>query len=235
MRQSLGAGAALPVVWATSLALASQRDVATRLATPTPDSLEAATWTVRCTPDGACTPVDTVHTTTCRQYWDARTRGLAGTTAVDVGDLLTVGARCAAIEAIGRAGTPKQSAVRSFTWSPADLDSLPANLALAVTAVDSARLWRAAEAGATLRRVDPGLRATVDHQSPGDTALVVESSVQQLRIELLARGDFDGDGWDDMLVRVVAGARGGSFATQHVHVLSRRRAGVPLSVVRQLW
>lgn len=227
-----------PVVWTRSLELRSQGDVERRLAEPAPDTAEYVVWNARCSRAGGqnrCVPVDTIVTRSCREFSDALKQGLSGQTTVDRDAIAAVGVRCAAIRAIGTARAAKASAVRTFRLTRRALGELPATLALAVTDQDSVQLWAAGSRGVSLLGETGRASATVEHYASGDTALRVAARDQNLTFEILARGDFDGDGWDDLLVHAVAGARGGSFTTDEVYVLTRRDPGRVLRVVRRVW
>lgn len=54
-------------------------------------------------------------------------------------------------------------------------------------------------------------------------------------IAVLGRGEFDHEGWDDLLVRSNRGVRGGSIAGTGLFVLTRSAPNHPLRVVRRLW
>ena len=154
---------------------------------------------------------------------------------MDVSALVAVGLRCRAIAAVGRARGAIQSAVRDVALTPALLDSLPASLGLIITDADSVRVAAAARSGASLKGADPQLAGSVERFAPGDTVLRGRSSSQDVLVSVLARGDFDADGWDDLLTEVTTGAVNGSFSAQQLWVLTRRAPGQPLRAVRRLW
>lgn len=227
-----------PLIWAQSLALTARQDVPNRLSKPTRDTSERAVWTQRCattSPDRGCQPITPVVTATCDEFWLARARGLSVQSAMDANDLLAIGARCASIKAVGTARDATRSAVRSFRLSNGAMDVLPATLGLAVTPRDSVRLWAAGSRGVSLRQIVTGATTAVEHYEPADTVLTILGDHEQHSLEVLARGDFTADGWDDLLIHAVARARGGSFTTNEVYVLTRRVNHGRLSVVRRIW
>lgn len=155
---------------------------------------------------------------TAWQSWRDRVTGAQPDS--DYAALRGQGVQCDALAMVRNAHAPKRSAL------PADLNALtaarlyPATLWVAVSDDAVAALARP---GRTLAAASGVARFKVDRKG-----LLLEDDAQGIRLVLLARGDFDGDGWEDALYRRQAWLRGGSWSDVRLVLLTRRRAGAPL-------
>jgi len=156
---------------------------------------------------------------TAWQTWRDRVTGAQPES--DYAALRGQGAQCDALAMVRKAHAPKRSAL------PADLNALtPARLYPATlwVAVSDEAVAALAQSGRTLAAASGIARFKVDRKG-----LLLEDDAQGIRLVLLARGDFDGDGWEDALYRRQAWVRGGSWSDVRLVLLTRRRAGAPLT------
>lgn len=116
---------------------------------------------------------------------------------------------------------------------PASQSALPSRLGSALaTAPYPASLWPAPSADAAKRLLAPGMdlaRASGSPRwkaSPDDT-LRLSTSRWRLSLTLLARADFNGDGWEDAAFLWQAEAIQGSYADSRLVVLTRLGAQTP--------
>ena len=73
----------------------------------------------------------------------------------------------------------------------------------------------------------------LDAKGDGDE-LVVTGGTWEVRAQIYARGDFDGDGLDDLLVRAAESATGGSYSGTRLVLLTRKAPGAKLTTLRRL-
>ena len=122
---------------------------------------------------------------------------------------------CEAIAVLGQARPAAQSALP---------DALARELG---TATYPGALWPAPSAEAQRRQSAPGMtlaRASglARWKTATDGTLTLSNKRWRVNLTLLARGDFDGDGWEDVAYRWQAEALQGSYADSRLVLLTRR-------------
>jgi hypothetical protein len=142
---------------------------------------------------------------------------------------LDVGADRHALRAIGEAAPSPASHLAEFRLDEGSVDLLPPDLSLAVSDDEARRLESARSAGRTWSEFEPIGSVTVE----GEAAILVEGDGWGVRVELLAWGDFDGDGLEDVLAKLGGWLTAGSYRTSRLVVLTRRDAGARLELVRE--
>jgi hypothetical protein len=142
--------------------------------------------------------------------------------------LLTAGAHCRALSWLREARPARASFLDGFALDERAPDLLPADLhpALAVGQVVKAH---AAAPARTWRSLDPRLRAEL---GPGGE-LRVHGRGYQARVYEYARGDFDRDGLEDLLLRRDGVLGAGEAHDVAVFVLTRAGPRDPLRVLRR--
>jgi hypothetical protein len=117
----------------------------------------------------------------------------------------------------------------AFTLRAATLADLPPTLAAPFGKRDD-ELARAAESrGQTLRDYRPGVLAQAH-----DGMLVLKGDTWESSVEVLARGDFDASGFEEILLAAHDRATEGTFESTRVLLLTRRGDGGPLSTLKRL-
>ena len=125
--------------------------------------------------------------------------------------------------------------------SAARINHLPADWrSVRDTALWPAALWPAvsADEAAALARPGQTLRTAAQRaewqrvEAAGPPAMQLQAEGTVLQIQWLAQGDFDGDGWQDWLVRWRARAEEGSWRGAGCALVSRRAAQEALRLVR---
>lgn len=158
---------------------------------------------------------ETVPIASCRAYLAVRDRIVGSDNDADYRVLRFQGVACEALALLKVSTDAKRSAL------PADFASLTA------TRLYPATLWPAIsdEERETLARPGSTLRTASDkgalRVTPGG-GLELESQGMGLRLTLLARGDFDHDGWEDAAFRWEAWSLKGSYADSRLVVLTRK-------------
>ncbi len=144
--------------------------------------------------------------------------------------LRATGARCVALDALQTARPAERSFVAGFGLDQSALRFLPARLALTVSPDDEARLIKAEARQTSLKDFQRDVRI----RSSSRNAAVLTANYWTADLTIDARGDFDGDGIEDLLITRRASLNRGSLTTADVFILTRTRLGVPLRVLRAL-
>ena len=132
---------------------------------------------------------------------------------------------CEAMALLARAGTAAQSALPERIDRELDTARYPATLWPAPSADEQRRL---ATAGMTLGRASGAPRW---QPAPQGGTLTLTHGRWRVHLTLLARGDFDGDGWEDAAFAWQAEALQGSYADAQLVVLTRVAGDTALRTV----
>lgn len=206
-----------PVTWSAALGLASLADIGARLAKPFGE------------PIGLSLKGHAQQAANCLDLLKLRKAGYGAEG--DRGYALEryEGARCLALTLLKKARPARVSHLEQFQLNPSVLSALPPSLATTFSAIEDAAGRQAESAGKSLGQYRPGLNV----RQEGDV-LVVSSDTWESRIEPYARGDFDGDGVEDLLVAVGETATQGTFDSTKLLLLTRKNPQGPLRTVKQL-
>lgn len=139
------------------------------------------------------------------------------------------GARCLVLQQLAHARPARASYLSSFVLRRAKTAELPPTFAAVLGKRDEKAAQDAESAGKSLRDHVPGLAAKAE----GD-ALVLSTDTWQTRLEVLARGDFDGSGVEELLVAANDTAVEGDFDSTRLLLVTRARAGAPITTVKRL-
>jgi hypothetical protein len=139
-------------------------------------------------------------------------------------------ALCRGIEAMRRAQPAKKSYLRDFVLDEEAIHLLPAM----VTAIGSCdflcRQRVANERRIPLSRFEPVIKVTV----ASDEKIRIQTIDWESIITIVGRGDFNGDGLDDLLVFANSGSISGTWSGADLYLLSRDAPGVVLFVAEEL-
>jgi hypothetical protein len=135
--------------------------------------------------------------------------------------------RCSALAALRTARPATVSYVAAFRLDPSAVDQLPPTIGWTVSDYAVAAAEAAAAEGRPWSAVEP-LEATVQDE----VTLQVRGAGFVQTLQVLARGDFDADGAEDLLLASRQAAEGGSLQIVSLHVVTRTEAGGPMRIVR---
>jgi hypothetical protein len=191
---------------ASALRLQSARPQAADFARPFDDPLPAKLT--------SAAGKELVELANCRDFLAVRTRIIGSRSDADYRVLRLQSAPCVAMALLQSAhGAARTALPRSFLDS-STTSVYPATLWPAISDDQRARL---AAPDATLASASGRSRfRKIDH-----SALALQSSSVGLRLTLMARGDFDQDGWEDAAFLWESHAVGGSLADAKIVVLTR--------------
>jgi hypothetical protein len=166
----------------------------------------------------------------CLQLFAADRKGLALTQPIDQMLYRGWALNCYAGRLIRDAAAARTSYVAGFRFDRAHVEALPARMRFVISASDAR-----ADAGQRMKRFATGAKMTFSNAPDDMYAMITYPDGGTQAISLVARGDFNHDGVQDLLLRSYNRANGGgSYAALAMYIVTRRRAGARLEVVRQV-
>ena len=133
--------------------------------------------------------------------------------------LLVLLAECRAIRMLREAQPAKKSYVREFKLDANSINYLPALVDVAASCDRLCRQYAANDRRIPLIKFVDAEHLIVDPTS--DYRMDVKTFGSDLTMEILVRADFNGDGLEDLLLWINAGAIGGTWGTTQTYLLSR--------------
>ena len=167
---------------------------------------------------------------TCRDFLAVVDKKVDAETENDWDILWAQGTRCLALSLLVDGRPAIQSHLARFRWEKVTLSDLPPELGFAISPEEEGTVRRAAAACESLGKIDPALRIT----KRKDDMLSVRAPTWTGSITLYARGDFDHDGIEDLLVERDAAVRRGSATLSSLFVVTRKTDEDCLRVARRI-
>ena len=206
------AQAPLPVVWSAKLDLPALDAIHARLQRPFEDPVSVRK-------DHQAAAVGN-----CAAFLTLTHRGFRAANDRDQRRLQFLGTDCHALELLQSAKPARKSALRGPLPEPR---LLPPTLGFLPSAEDWKRARAAQSKGLSWKEYEPDVKVT---SNTPDQALI-ETASGYVRIDFYAHADFNGDGVEDLLLRVNSYARQGSYASIRLFLLTRN---TPLEILRIL-
>lgn len=167
---------------------------------------------------------------TCRELL-ALPAGFAPETEIDYRAFLLTRVRCRATELLSKAGPARADHLGPFVLDGARLGELPASLMPIVGPRSRvARVEKLSAAGKTWKEVEANLRVS----KTGKGTSYVEGKESEASLQILGRGDVNGDGFADLLLLRSGGGKGGTATMHDVFVLTRKAADARLEVIDRI-
>ncbi len=142
--------------------------------------------------------------------------------------------KCDAVRSLIGATAPKQDFLGDFTLDERGIKALPVGVAFQISRDDERKVASIKSTGGSLGDYlgSVTLKAL---GKPEDRRMIVhdDSGASQL-LSVLAEGDFDHDGINDLLISSNNSMTGGSYHAAHLYIVSRLSAGGPLVLRKQL-
>jgi len=210
-----------PVVWSPSLGLDSLSAVSTHLATPFPEPFDVAVVGPDGLPKQASMP-------NCAAYFELRPKGYEPLAQPDMAAMKVAGGTCWALKTLETARAATVHPLRPFPLSQEALGRLPPVLGPTAMPADRDRRIRATSEGQAWIATDPAAKVL----SKGDWRAQVRGKDWTTDLDILACGDLNGDGVDDLLVLTVSTGSEGSWSEVHLRLLSSVPGDPVLHVVK---
>lgn len=214
-----GAPAADRLWWSSSLRLDSLEAIEGAMQKPWPDAVAVSK-----SGSGQAT------VSNCATSLELQAKGYSANGEREMQALQAMTVPCLVLRALRQGKLARRTGLSAFAWNAEVIAVLPPGLSIVVSSDDQRRVQAAVDQGQSWKDIEPGLRATL--QAPDVVEVVTEGSLSSLT--LLARGDFDGDGWEDLLIDVRHALRGGSYRSVRLVLVTRTRDRGPLQLVRDL-
>ena len=208
------AAPSLPVTWSSALGLAGIEDIDARLQKPFDDAFET---------QRAGKPIPMKN---CADFLAAGKDWRAATEQSTLA-LKSAGIVCLALEALKGAMPSKSSNLTGFKLDGNALDMLPPALGPVVSLDDEKALQAAS--GKSWKEFTPAATGSVNAAG----TLVVIFPGWRIKLTEYARGDFNGDGIEDLLVRDDVAATEGTYGESRLFLLGRTSPGGILQVEKQ--
>lgn len=142
--------------------------------------------------------------------------------------------KCDAVRSLIGATAPKQDFLGDFTLDERGIKALPVGVAFQISRDDERKVASIKSAGGSLGDYlgSVTLKAL---GNPEDRRMIVRDGrgATQL-LSVLAEGDFDHDGINDLLISSSNSMTGGSYHAAHLYIVSRLKAEGPLVLRKQL-
>jgi hypothetical protein len=148
----------------------------------------------------------------------------------DIRVILDMAAHCYALALLRDAQGSKESFIEGLRLDAHAPQWLPADLYFYVSLDEERRVRAAVRAGRGWQSFDPKVRAKIDQWGE----LQVDGHGYGARLVEYARGDFDHDGIEDILIRRQAYPKGGTMLDYSVFLLTRVAENKPVRVLK-LW
>jgi len=196
--------------WSPLLTLAAIREIPAALSLPfeTPLDVTATSPTARL-PPGVIT--------NCESYFAFRGMGYEAQSENDSAAMKIEGARCQALKALRTTAPSSRRPPLPLSLGTDALAFLPPVLGPGPSPGERSRRQDATNQGMSWGAYDP--KATI--AAPGADSAVVTGPDWTTKLEILARGDFTGDGTTDILLRTVSYGSEGSWREVRLRVLSQ--------------
>lgn len=138
------------------------------------------------------------------------------------------GTDCWALNALEQVAPAKISFLRDFRLDADAPRYLPPELATAVSNGESRAAQLADEQGLTWQEYQHNLKVqTITN------AIAVENGPERTKLEMYARGDFDHDGIEDILIRDDSSVLGGTYSDSRLFLLTRTAANAKLKILKK--
>lgn len=211
-----------PVWWSPELGLSSLDKIDAELRRPFPSAYKAIIES-GAGGSGKKASAQRVTIENCTNYLALAGKSYTTGTPLDDASLSAAGLRCHALRALHEASPAKSSFVSDLHLDAKVLGVLPPTLGVAVAPAELARAQEAAQKGISWGAYEGGIKI-----SPlGADSVELEGGDWIADLTLYARGDFDGDGTEDLLVRRDGRFTRGTYRISTLFVLTRtEKAGI---------
>ena len=223
-----------PVRWSASLGLQSLDDIERRQRQPLWSAagiVLAHKW--RYSGIGkAHQPVGPRRIVSCADYWGADHRLYKTASQSDHFLLADFAATCVALRALKLARPARQSFIAELRLDEAAADALPAMLDIAVNPAERDEIEQAGAKRWSWRQLRASRGAVlISVRREHDSAALFEWTRGKSLVEFLARGDFNGDGIEDLLLHISQWPGYGHGAKVKALLVTRYRRGAVMQVL----
>ena len=138
-------------------------------------------------------------------------------------------ASCKAVGILSGLRPAKSSFFEGFAFGPKSLKFLPPSLDMAISNDEINAAKRAEVDGKSLAKTNPKLKIW----RFSDLSMQLEDDRAELGFEMIARGDYDGDGVEDLLISSWERVKNASYAVSKLLVLTRKGPDAILKTIAE--
>jgi hypothetical protein len=218
----------IPLSWSPKLRLASLKDIDAALLGPffgEPSSFRAQ-------PTGK--PGVWVTVRNCQDYLDVRAFGNfeldPEISDISYGSVQAEGLRCFALQLLKNARPAHKTFLADLHFTANVGNLLPPDLGMVVSPDEEEEVRAADEKGISWKQYDPELRIQVH----GKDEFTAKGDLWEANVASYARGDFDGNGIEELLLRKDSALLQGTYRDHCLFILTRTSNQGPLRVVREI-
>lgn len=162
----------------------------------------------------------------CLSYFQLTRQGFQST---PLKHQMLEGVVCHALQALKHAVPARRSFLAEFTVNDASVRKLPPDLALSISPDDQRRVQRAKTDHLSWDNIDTIHRVIPHAEGSG----LVEGDGWAMRLTILARGDFNQDGFEDLLLQTHGWLTEGTYERVRLLELTRKTPQGPLTVTKE--
>lgn len=142
---------------------------------------------------------------------------------------------CSAVRVLVNGVPAKQSHLPHFRLNRKNIEALPVQLAFQVSPEDERKVAAISSRGGSFG--DYAGNVTVRQLGkPADRRVaVIEDASEVQKLVVLAQGDFDHDGIDDLMISSTNSVTNATYTAAHLYIVSRLKAGGPLVLRQQVF
>lgn len=165
----------------------------------------------------------------CPQYLEFVTQGYGPNTNVDIAMEGFFKMRCRPIEWLSKAKPSKMSFVKNYSFSKKSIKELPPSLGgLGGDSSHQAALEKALSQGKSWSGFDPSMKV----KKVSSDKLEIANKSEEIIFQILASGDMNDDGMEDLILFVGTYAVGGSFRAYDTVIVTRKKGQKLFRIVK---
>lgn len=211
------------------LELATQADVSRAIASPWRYDSEVVMYTADGEQAGA--PF-VLHS--CAEYFPVQDEQPWPVHEPDARQFMVLAMTCRAAQLVASAAPAKRSHIRSLRFDGRLPDLLPPELAFAISSDSVERIEQAKPDERWRDMFGAGRHEPCREKEGAHCGIYHDSTGGRQQVQLVARGDFNADGIEDVLLSSHNTVEGGTYAAMQMFVLTRRQPGGDFELVREL-
>lgn len=164
---------------------------------------------------------------TCQDYLN--NPGMATIVSRDYGPYLGIGIMCKAGKLIANAKSSKNSHISALQFDDQLPNILPKQFAMIISTSESERI---AKDNSNISWSD--VQKVIKTEKQGSYKTVYYEEGGQQAIELMARGDFNHDGFEDWLISATYGVEGGTYTSFRIFVITKLTADGKIQLLEEI-
>jgi len=176
----------------------------------------------------AAKPDNVIHISTCQNYFSFKGEEIYTTPEINNSALMYIAVLCEATQVIANGKPSKKSFLDTIIFNKHLPEQLPPQMAQIISTMESKRIL-ANKKITSWAQVDPILKT--EKLSPNRVKYFIDGGSEEL--QLLAKGDFNHDGIEDMLIQINDAVEGGTYSATRLFLLTRLTSNGQIKLLQQ--